>query len=170
MNVEIGPYKMRIPIFFVVAILVAIFMHFYMNRTDQGFEISAIGLNQNAALYAGIKVSHRIIMIMAISGALAGLAGVTFYLGYRASIFPNQLSSIGFDSIAVSLLGNNNPIGIIFSSLLITIIDRGGPYMRSVSGVEQEIAAVISGIILLFSAMSSYMKEVFGARYRKGGK
>lgn len=164
LDVEMGPYKLRLPLLFLVAILVALFMRFFVQRTSQGLEITAIGLNRQAARYAGINVKRKILLVMMLSGALAGLAGVTFYLGHRSSIFPNSLASIGFDSIAVSLLGNNNPLGIIFSSFLITVIDRGATYMRSTSGVEQEIAALISGIILLFSAMSSYMKDAFRAK------
>ncbi len=170
-NVEIAEYKMRIPMFFVIAILMCILIHFFINRTAQGFEITAIGYNKHASLYAGINVKRKVLLVMLLSGALAGLSGVTYYLGYRASIFPNTLASEGFDAIAVSLLGNNNPIGIIFSSFLITVIARGGTYMRSTSGVEQEIAALISGIILLFSAMSSYMKQKFsGMLSRKEGR
>lgn len=161
MQVEIADYKMRIPIFFIVAILIAIVMYFFMKRTDQGLGISVIGFNRDAALYAGINVKSRMLYVMLISGGLAGLAGVTYYLGYQPSIVPKSLSSIGFDSIAVSLLGNNNPSGIIFSSFLITVIDRGATYMRSAAGVEQEIAALMSGIILLFSAMGAYMKQKF---------
>lgn len=163
MQMEIGSYKMRIPIFFLVAIIVAIILYFFMNRTSQGLEISSIGFNSDAAQYVGIDVNRRLLHVMLISGALAGLAGVTYYLGYQPSILPKSLSSIGFDSIAVSLLGNNNPIGIIFSSFLITVIDRGATYMRPAAGVEQEIAALMSGIILLFSAMGVYMRQKFAA-------
>lgn len=171
MNVEVNAYKLRIPIFFICAILIAIAMNFFMQRTKYGFEIAAVGFNKNASRYAGIQVKRKILSIMMISGALAGLAGITFFLGYRNSIAPNLLPTTGFDAIAVSLLGNNHPIGIIFSSLLITIIDRGGTYMRSTSGVEQEIAAVISGLILLFSAMGDYFKEIFRLKLnRKVGK
>lgn len=97
-------------------------------------------------------------MTMLISGALAGLAGVTYYLGYFASIQPRVLSSTGFDAIAVSLLGNNNPVGIIFSSLLITVVDKGSTYMSSAAGIQAEIADVITGIILLFCACSAFIR------------
>ena len=59
---------------------------------------------------------------MMLSGGLAGLAGVTYYLGYFASIQPKVLVSTGYDAIAVALLGNSSPVGIIFSSFLITVI------------------------------------------------
>ena len=90
---------------------------------------------------------------------LAGLAGVTYYLGYFGSIQPKVLVSTGFDAIAVSLLGNSNPIGILFSSFLITIISKGSTYMSSAAGIQAEIASVITGILLLFSACGAYMKQ-----------
>ena len=77
-----------------------------------------------------------IVTTMAISGALAGLAGVTYYLGYFASIRPRVLCDTGFDAIAVALLGNSNPVGIIFSSFLVTMIDKGSTYMSSTAGVQ----------------------------------
>ncbi|MEG0502994.1 MAG: ABC transporter permease, partial [Cellulosilyticaceae bacterium] len=114
--------------------------------------------NAKAAKYAGIHVGRTIIIAMLISGALAGLAGVTFYLGYNTSIQPKVLSSVGYDAIAVSLLGNANPIGSMFSAFLITIISKGSTYMSSAAGVPQEIAAVITGLILLVSACGEYIK------------
>ena len=98
------------------------------------------------------------VLSMMTSGALAGLAGVTYYLGYVGSIQPKVLISTGFDAIAVSLLGNNNPFGIVFSTMLITLISKGSTYMKSAAGVDAEIASVITGIILLFSACNAYIK------------
>ena len=65
---------------------------------------------------------------------------------------------MGFDSIAVALLGNSNPIGIVFFSFFITILSKGSTYMNSASGLESEIASVITGIILLFSACNAYIR------------
>ncbi|MEH7238979.1 ABC transporter permease [Bacillus sp. JJ1562] len=157
-NVDIANLKMDIPLGFILAIIAAILIKFFMDKTVVGFEIKAVGSNRNAAKYAGINVGRNTVLAMAISGGLAGLAGVTYYLGYFASIQPKVLSSIGFDSIAVSLLGNSHPIGIIFSSFLVSIIDQGSTYMSSQAGIRQEISSVIIGLILLFSACGAYMK------------
>lgn len=157
-NVEIANLKMNIPLGFMLAIAIAIFIKFLMDKTVVGFEIKAVGSNRNAAKYTGIKVGRNTVLAMIISGGLAGLAGVTYYLGYFASIQPKVLTSIGFDSIAVALLGNAHPIGIIFSSFLVSIIDQGSTYMSSQAGIRQEIASVIIGLILLFSACGAYVK------------
>ena len=157
-NVEIGNLKMDIPLGFVLAILTAILIKILMDKTVVGFDIKAVGTNRNAAKYAGINVGRNTVLAMVISGGLAGLAGVTYYLGYYASIQPKVLSDIGFDSIAVALLGNSHPIGVIFSSSLISIIDQGSTYMSSQAGIRQEISSVIVGLILLFSACGVYLK------------
>ena len=103
----------------------------------------------------------------------AGLAGVSYYLGYFGSIQPRVLPSMGFDSVAVALLGNSNPIGIIFFSFFITILSKGSTYMNSASGLESEIASVITGIILLFSACNAYIKYLVNKEkleMQEGGK
>jgi len=157
-NVEIGNLKMDIPLGFVLAIITAILIKILMDKTVVGFDIKAVGTNRNAAKYAGINVGRNTVLAMVISGGLAGLAGVTYYLGYYASIQPKVLSDIGFDSIAVALLGNSHPIGVIFSSSLISIIDQGSTYMSSQAGIRQEISSVVIGLILLFSACGVYLK------------
>jgi len=157
-NVEFAGLKMDLSIGIILAIVVAIFIKFFMDKIRIGLEIKTVGANQKAARYAGISVGKTMISTMVLSGALAGLAGVTYYLGYYASIQPRVLPSIGFDAIAVALLGNSNPIGIIVSSFLISIIDKGSTYMSSMAGVRQEIASVITGLILLFSACGTYIK------------
>ena len=174
-DVEVGGYKMDIPLGIILAILTVFLVRFIMNRTVFGFEMKAVGCSRTAAKYAGIKVGKNIVITMVISGALSGLAGVTYYLGYFASIQPKVLTSTGFDAIAVSLLGNNNPVGIIFSSFLITVISKGSTYMSPASGVQQEIASVITGIILLFSACGAFVRYKTGrlrdtVKERKGEK
>ena len=157
-NVEVGDLKMDIPLGFGLAIITAILIKYVMDKTVVGFDMKAVGSNRNAAKYSGINVGRNTVLAMVISGSLAGLAGVTYYLGYYASIQPKVLSDIGFDSIAVALLGNSHPIGVIFSSSLISIIDQGSTYMSSQAGIRQEISSVIVGLILLFSACGVYLK------------
>ncbi|MFA9465040.1 MAG: ABC transporter permease [Velocimicrobium sp.] len=158
METPIGSLKIDIPFGIVLAIMVAIFVKFLLDKTKVGYELKTVGSSRTAAKYAGINVGRNMILAMVISGALAGLAGVTYYLGYFGSIQPKVLPTTGFDGIAVALLGNSNPIGIIFSSFLITIISKGSTYMSSMAGLESEISSVITGIILLFSACSAFFQ------------
>lgn len=157
-NVEFLGMKMEMPLGIILAIIATFGLKFMLDKTKLGYEMKTVGANQKAAQYAGIKVGRTMVVAMLISGALAGLAGVTFYLGYNTSIQPRVLSSIGYDAIAVSLLGNANPIGSMISAFLIMIISKGSTYMSSTAGVPQEIASVITALILLFSACGAYIK------------
>ena len=157
-DVVIGDYKMDIPLGILLAAVGIAVTAFLLNKTILGFEIKAVGSSIRAAEYAGIQVGRTRVLAMMLSGGFAGLAGVTYYMGYFASIQPKVLVSTGYDAIAVALLGNSSPIGIIFSSFLITVISKGSTYMNSASGVQAEIASAITGIILLFSACGAYVK------------
>lgn len=161
---ELGGLKIDIPLGFILVIPTIFLVKFMLDKTRIGYEMKTVGLNKKAANYAGMGVGKNIVLAMTLSGLLAGLAGVTYYLGYFSSIQPKVLSSVGFDGIAVSLLGNSNPVGILFSSLLIIIISKGSNYMSSVVGVQQEIAQVITGLILLFSACSAYISYLINKK------
>lgn len=154
--------KFNIPLAFPLAIIAAILMWFILDRTTIGFEIKAVGLGKNAARYAGVSISKNIILAMTISGALAGIAGVTYFCGYNASIMPGSIPSMGFNAIAVALLGNADPIGCIFSSILITILSKGSIYMSSQQGVDIEIADLITAVILIFAACAEFIKMYVG--------
>lgn len=157
-DVVIGDYKMDIPLGILLAVVGIAVTAFILGKTTLGFEIKAVGSSTRAAEYAGIQVGRTRVLAMMLSGGFAGLAGVTYYMGYFASIQPKVLVSTGYDAIAVALLGNSSPIGIIFSSFLITVISKGSTYMNSASGVQAEIASAITGIILLFSACGAYVR------------
>lgn len=157
MDTEIGGLKMDIPLGIILAAVAVFLVWFLFKKMRLGFEFRTIGANPMAAKYAGINVGRNVIVSMALSGALAGLAGVTYFMGYYGSIQPDTLISTGFDAIAVSLLGNSSPIGIVFSSFFITVIDKGSTYLQSSIGVRQEIGSLITGLILLFAACGAFI-------------
>lgn len=157
-NVELGNMKADIPLGIILAVVVTFIIKYIFDKTTFGYEIKAVGFNGNASRYAGINVGKNMVVTMMISGGLAGLAGATYYLGYFCSIQPKILAAMGYDAIAVSLLGNSNPTGILASSFLINIINKGSTYMSSKAGLDAEIASVITGLILLFSACGTYIQ------------
>ena len=157
-DVQLFGMKTVVPLGFVLALIAVFVMHFFINRTRQGFELKAVGASRSAAEYAGVSTKRTILMAMSLSGALAGLAGATYYLGYLGSIQPKVLTTTGFDAIAVCLLGNANPLGILASSFLITIITKGGTYMNSSIGVPQDVSSLITGLMLLFAACGVYIR------------
>lgn len=165
-DVPLGGLQIALPLAAVLAVAVAFVIRFLLDRTRLGFEMKTVGHNRLAAQYAGIHVGRNLVVSMLLSGGLSGLAGVSYYLGYYGSIQPRVLTSVGFDAIAVSLLGNSHPIGILFASFLITVITKGSVYMSSMQGVRQEIASVITGLILLFSACAAFFRYLFDRSVR----
>ncbi|MCI5703602.1 ABC transporter permease [Candidatus Pseudoscillospira sp. SGI.172] len=167
MDTEIGGLKMDIPLGIILAVIAVFLVRFLFDRMELGFEFRTIGANPLAARYAGINVGRNLIVTMALSGVLAGLAGATYFLGYYGSIQPDTLIATGFDAIAVSILGNSSPIGILLSSFLITVIDKGSTYMSSTVGVRQEIGSLITGLILLFAACGAFFSYLIARSRQK---
>jgi simple sugar transport system permease protein len=157
-KVKVGDIEVGIPIAFLLALLVGVALQVVLTKTAFGFEIQAVGANRRAAEYSGIGVHRTIFLTMTLSGALAGLAGVSYYLGYLQSIQTDTLAGMGFESIATALLGNAHPLGNIASAMLITTLDTGATYMSSTAGVRVEIAQLVTGLILLFSACAGFFR------------
>ena len=157
-NVMINGMKCKIPLGLIAAILAAALVSFLFRMTVSGFEIKAVGQSRKCSEYSGIKVNRTILKSMGLSGAIAGLAGVAYYLGYTNSIIPKSLPNMGYDSISVALLGSGSPIGSIFAAAVVSVFQQGANYMSSSVGVAKEIASLITGILLLFASCGNYMK------------
>lgn len=159
-SMEIGGLKMDIPLGLIIALVAVIFIHFLFRRTILGFEIKMVGLNKRSSVHSGVNIGKTIITAMAISGALAGIAGVCYYMGYFNSMPQNEVPVLGYNAVAVSLLGNINPIGCLFASIFIMIFQNGSTYMSSRLGVAKEISSVIIGILLVFSACNKFIEHL----------
>lgn len=160
----------RIHYGFIVAILMAIIMWFILNRTTRGFELRAVGFNQHASNYAGMSVGKNIILAMVISGAFAGLAGAMEGLGtFGFMSIKSGFTNIGFDGIAVALLGANTAIGVVLAAFLFGILKIGALNMPTASGVPTELVEIIIALIIFFVA-SSYMIRWVILRFKKEEK
>ena len=134
-NVMIGGLKCKIPLALILAIAVALLVSFLFRRTVTGFEIKAVGQNRRCSEYSGIRVSRTILLSMGLSGALAGLAGVSYYLGYTNAIIPKTLPGMGYDAISVALLGSGSPVGSLFAAAVVSIFQQGANFMSASVGV-----------------------------------
>ncbi|MDR0249653.1 MAG: ABC transporter permease [Oscillospiraceae bacterium] len=135
-----------------VAVAMVVLTWFIMNKTVFGFELRAVGANRFAAEYAGIHAGTGTVCAMLIAGALAGLAGVTYYLGYVTSIQVGVLPSYGYDGIAVALVGQNSPGGVAAAALLFGVLRSGKDFMTIETGIMNELADCVIAIIIYFSA------------------
>jgi len=156
-----------------IAIFIAIVLFIILNKTVFGYELKATGYNRFASQYAGMNGKRNIIATMAIAGALSGLGGAFAILapstipGSSMTYEPiNIIAANGFNGIAVALLGNSSPIGIIFSALFISHIQRGGT-LASLFGYKPEIIDVVISVIIYFSAFSMLMKTMLGTIIKK---
>lgn len=147
----------------IAAVLIAIALYIVLNKTTFGYELKATGLNANAAVYAGMSGKRNIVITMAISGAMAGLGGAFAILapsviqGSSMTYEPiNIVTQAGFTGIAVALLGNSNPIAIIFTAFFVSYIYRGGT-LASLAGFNPDIIDVVIAIIIYFSAFSALL-------------
>ncbi|WP_159722384.1 ABC transporter permease [Enterococcus sp. CSURQ0835] len=139
---------------FILALVFLALVWFLMKKTTLGFEIRSVGLNPFASEYAGMSSKRTIIISMIISGFLAGLGGVVQGLGTFMNYFVQGSSiSIGFDGMAVSLLGNGGSIGILLSALLFSILKLGGQGMQF-AGVPSELANSVIPLIIFFVAIN----------------
>lgn len=137
-----------------VAIIAVLVIKFILDKTTLGFELKAVGSNKFCAEYAGIKVNRNVVISMMIAGGLAGLAGMTYYTGYSRNIQIGVMPQMGFDGIAVALLGASNPIGVFFSGLFFGLLQSGKGFMNAMTEVPPEIADTIIATIIYFTATS----------------
>lgn len=147
-----------------LAIIAIFVVRFLLERTTIGFEIRTVGQSPNAARYAGIRPVFIIPLTMSLSGLLAGLAGAVQMLGVIGFYAPGITASVGFDSIAVALLGRSNPIGILFAALLFGAFRAGAPLMQINTSVPIEVIDIIQALIILFLAAELIVRRVFRVR------
>ena len=142
----------------VISIIIVIIIAFILAKTTLGFELRAVGFNKFGAEYAGINVNSSILKSMAIAGMIAAIAGAIQVMGVTnvITVLPAQ-EGYGFDGIAVALIANNNPIGVIFSGLLFGAFKYGGTKMQSV-GAPSEVISIIIGSIVYFIALVHVIK------------
>jgi simple sugar transport system permease protein len=152
----------------IIAVIFAVIAFIILEKTYFGYELKACGFNREAARYAGINEKRAVILSLSISGAFAGLGGALFYLaGSGTSInVIDALAQEGFTGIPVALLGLNNPIGIIFSGLLIAHLDVGGFNMQLYNFAPQIIEIIIA-VIIYFSAFALLVRGFINSRNRK---
>ena len=155
-----------------IAIAFAVLIYFILEKTSFGYELKACGFNREAARYAGINEKRSIILSMTIAGAMAGLGGALLYLAGsgKGITVVDVLAQEGFNGIPVALLGLNNPIGIIFSGLLVAYLNVGGFNMQLYNFAPQ-IIEIIIGVIIYFSAFALLVRGFFNSlKKRKGGE
>ena len=132
---------------FLFALFLALITYNLIYKTSFGYKLRAVGFNETASKYIGLKNNRIILLSFIIGSGITSFVGINFILGYKGYYEFGFSNNIGFTAIAVALLAKNNPIGIIFSAILFGILDYGGLAVNTL--VPKEIMFVIQGIVIL---------------------
>jgi simple sugar transport system permease protein len=138
----------------IYAPFIALLYGWLLFRTTRGFEIRIAGSSPDAARYAGMSPRRLIVWTMTAAGMLAGMAGATDLLGVTHQMTSSYSTTVGWDSIAVALLGRTSPIGIVLAALLFGGLRTGSGYMQIEAGVPAELVGVLQALILFFLVAS----------------
>jgi general nucleoside transport system permease protein len=149
-----------------IALIAAAVVSVYLFRSRRGFELRAVGLQPDAAEYGGVSVGGVLFRAMTISGALAGLGGINFVLGYKHYYEEGFATGAGFLGIAVALVGRSHPIGIGLAALLFATLSQGGLAVNAL--VPKQMVDVLQAVVIL--AVATSVPEVRRLlRMRRGG-
>ena len=146
---------------FVLALLVAFLVWWLLNKTTLGFEIRTVGANPDAAKYAGINVKRIIVLTMALSGMLAGLAGTIEVTGLNYRHELGFSIGYGFDAIAIALLGRSHPLGVVLAAILFAAMRNGATRMQFLTQMPVDLISMLQALILLFVAADAIIRYIY---------
>jgi len=147
-----------------IALLAALGTGWLLFGTRLGYELRAVGLNAPAAEFGGIAIGRTQVAAMALSGALAGLGGVNFVLGYKHYFELGFSAGAGFLGIAVALLGRNHPAGIVVAALFFGALSYGGLVINQ--RVPKELVEVLQALVILLAISAQVVTERLVRRMR----
>jgi simple sugar transport system permease protein len=135
-----------------IALACCVLVAFFNRATVRGYEWRLIGLNPRFAHYGGVNVAGNVLAVMALSGAIGGLAGAEQVLGVYGAFYDNFSPGYGFDGIAVAMLANSNPIGVTVAAFLFGALNSGGSVLQMEMGVSKYLIQVLQFLIVLILA------------------
>lgn len=142
--------KTRLHLGFLFALVAAAVVHVMLLRSSLGYEIRAAGSNLRALEFQGVKITRLIIVVMAISGAVAGLAGAFEVYGVQHRLKSGTLGGLGYTGIIIAILGQLRPIGVVAAALVFGVLLNGATLMQIKSGVPSALIYAVEAIILMF--------------------
>lgn len=161
---NIGSPRNRVHLGIIIALVAAWVIWWILYRSTIGFEFRALGANADGARYAGMNVIWLYVAVMALSGALAGLAGADQVAGTLGRATPGFVGVIGFDAIALALLGRSHPAGVVVAGILFGGLAAGGQQMQVAADVGIDIVQVIQALIIMFIAAPALIKAIYHVR------
>lgn len=144
-----------------IALIAAYVVYWILFKSSIGFEFRAVGSNPDAAKYAGMSVTKLTVGVMALAGGLAGLAGVNPTLGIQGRATLGFSASVGFDAIALALLGRSHPVGVVFAGILFGALRSGGQEMQAATSISIDLVTVVGSLIVMFIAAPALIKAIY---------
>ncbi|HEY4227403.1 MAG TPA: ABC transporter permease [Candidatus Limnocylindrales bacterium] len=149
---------------FVVALLMAVAVSWLLFRTTKGFELRAAGFSPTAARYGGISAGGSMMLAMALSGGLCGMAGGFLVIGTVGQMSPDLSGGLGFNAIALALLAGLRPSGVILSALLFGALTQGGKLMGIDTGIPVDLLLFIMAMVIMFVAAPGLIRSIWRVR------
>jgi general nucleoside transport system permease protein len=149
----------RLHLGILVSIIALLLFFIFLWKTKMGYEIRVVGHNPEAAKYAGMHPNRSLLLTMLISGGFAGMAGANEVLGILGRMHEAFTQGIGFDGIAVALIGQNSPIGIFLGAFLFGAMRSGANIMQLSTGVPVAVIYIIQALIVLFLVSSELFRR-----------
>lgn len=137
----------RINLALLIAMCLSMVLFLYLRKTAGGYEIRVIGQNAKAASYAGMSIGKRMMLVMVLSGGLAGLAGMAHIAGAGARLSPDIANGTGYTALIVARLAKNNPLVIVVVALLFGGLTQGS-YSLQLAQVPWQVSEMLQGAIL----------------------
>jgi simple sugar transport system permease protein len=151
----------RLSVATLIMLALCVVVWFVLQRTTFGFEVRTMGANPAAAHYAGVSVGLIVVLVMALSGGIAGLTAAGEVAGTYYFYQPGLFTAIGFDGIAIALLARANPFAIIPAAFLWGSMLYGASYMQLEAGVSIDVVRIVLSLVLLFVAADAIVRYVF---------
>jgi ABC-type uncharacterized transport system permease subunit len=156
--------QIRVTFGIVFAIAVAWVIYWLLFRSTLGFEFRAVGMNPDGAHYAGMNVVWLYTSVMALAGALGGLAGADQVLSLLHRASPAFSAGVGFDAIALALLGRSHPIGVVAAGILFGALRAGGQVMQVDTDLSIDLILVVQALVVMFIAAPALIRAIYRVR------
>lgn len=151
---------------FIIAIVIALLVYWFMFKTKTGYELRIVGYNPNFAASSGLPVKKSMFLAMVISGGLVGLGGACMITGFFGRFLSSFSVGYGWDGMMISLLAQNHPLGVLPASIFYAALANGALTMQSQTGVSQQVVGMVKGAIMFF-VTAQFFLTYFRGRIRK---
>jgi simple sugar transport system permease protein len=154
----------------ILGIILCIAAHFILRYTIFGFKTRLVGANPEAARFSGIRLDRQIMLVIVIGSALGGLAGAGEVLGLKERLYDFFAGGVGYEAVAVALLANGDPLGVILAGLFFGVLKAGANKMQTVVGIATPMAMVIQALCVLFVIGIGFGERAWRSRMDKSVK